>query len=106
MTIASIITAGKGRSHGWEVREYPSTDEGTELALVHFGTRLLVWQRITKEILYKNIGWGSVSDANGINTAFLILDAPYWFLRDRKGGGPRFIERKMTASYVPVRGRI
>jgi hypothetical protein len=87
MTIADIIRNSKGRTHGWEVE-----NEGDGLvALVHHGTALLVWEpaNLTNGYLWINIGRGSVSDQNGLNTAFKVLGLPYRMDRDQRGGGPR-----------------
>ena len=94
MTIESIIKAGKGKSHEWEVThcERMGNPYGSFHQLIHFRTTLLEWDHETKAITYKNVGWGSVSDANGLNTAFRVLDAEIRMFRDAKGGGPRFSE--------------
>lgn len=94
MTIASIIQNRKGTSHAWRVYREDSTDlfVGTEYALYHYGTEMLRWiQRSDGAwILGWSLGHGSVSDQNGMNTAFRILNLRYYMDRDAKGGGPRF----------------
>ena len=62
------------------------------LQLWHYGTRMLCWrksQRYGLELIDCSTGWGSVSDQNGMNTAFRELGLPYRFDRDQRGGGPR-----------------
>lgn len=81
-TIASIIKQGKGTAHAWRVER---EDERCELW--HYSTRMLVWNGENPndpDVLDYSTGWGSVSDQNGLNTAFRALDLPYRY--DRKGG--------------------
>lgn len=85
MKIADIIQRGKGTAGAWRV---VSVDDDTR-DLYHYSTRMLRWNRVTREICAGSIGWGSVSDQNGMNTAFRIIDADYAYRRDARGGGPR-----------------
>jgi hypothetical protein len=91
MTIADIIRRGRGTTHGWRVE--PSGPTG-RVALIHFTTPMLAWNPADPadhpNIL--SIGWGSVSDQNGLNTAFKVLGLPYRMDRDVRGGGPRITE--------------
>jgi hypothetical protein len=52
--------------------------------LWHYGTRMLTWNvndPRDPDYLDYSLGWGSVSDQNGMNTAFRILDIPLYFSR-------------------------
>lgn len=92
MTIRDIIRNGKGRTHGWVVTEYKwNNDESspwTYHSLYHHGTRMATWKvnddNGLTEIVSLSLGWGSVSDQNGMNTLFRELGAPYRF--NRAGG--------------------
>ena len=99
--IADIIRRGRGTTHAWHVERDGTGPDGWETCeLWHYSTRMLVWQikrhagsdyGYTRLVDYA-IGWGSVSDQNGMNTAFRVLDLPYRFDRDSRGGGPRITE--------------
>lgn len=106
MTIAEIIRRGRGTSHAWRVERTLARADGWETCeLWHYGTRMLVWEikrHAGSEYGYTrlvdcSIGWGSVSDQNGMNTAFRVLDLPYRFDRDARGGGPRITELRSHA---------
>jgi hypothetical protein len=88
-TIASIIRSGKGTAHAWRVER-----DGTVATLVHYATPMLRWDvrapRESHTVL--STGWGSVSDQNGMNTAFDQLGIPRRYDRDARGGGPRVTE--------------
>lgn len=87
MTISSIIKAGKGTSNSWRV-----VNEQGACSLYHYSTRMLTWNSLNpndESLLGWSIGWGSVSDQNGMNTAFKVLGIPYRYSRDNRGGGPR-----------------
>lgn len=100
-TIADIIRKGHGTSHAWRVERDRTAPDGWETCeLWHYGTRMLTWQskrHAGSDYGYTRLvdcstGWGSVSDQNGMNTAFRVLDLPYRFDRDARGGGPRMTE--------------
>lgn len=106
-TIADITRRGRGTSHAWRVEASPErvTDSWQTHHLYHYGTRMLSW-RIARhagsdygytELVDYSLGWGSVSDQNGMNTAFRVLDLPYRFDRDARGGGPRVTELRVHA---------
>jgi hypothetical protein len=86
MTIAQIIERKHGcaGSNGaWRVEQ----DESDGYSLWHYGTRMLRWRessRYGREIMDVSTGHGSVSDQGGLNTAFKVLGAPWYF--SRKGG--------------------
>jgi len=87
MTIEELIRTGRARSAGaWRIER-----DGSVATLVHHATPMLRWDvrapRESHTIL--SIGWGSVSDQNGMNIAFRALDIPRRYDRDRRGGGPR-----------------
>lgn len=86
MTIAEIIANGKGRTHGWTVER-----DNSVATLVHYSTPMLRWDvRAPREShTVISIGHGSVSDQNGMNTAFRTLGIARRFDRDARGGGPR-----------------
>jgi hypothetical protein len=88
MTIQDIITRGKGSTHGWRVeRDQYDYDWAT---LVHYSTPMLTWNtKRPSEHEVLSLGWGSVSDQNGLNTAFRALDLPFRYNRDQRGGGAR-----------------
>jgi hypothetical protein len=90
MTIESIITAGKGNSHAWHVEQHNGVANVVHLR--HYATTMLVWNvedPYDAEVLDWDTGHGSVSDQNGMNTAFRALGLPYRFDRDQRGGGAR-----------------
>lgn len=93
MKISDIIQRRRGTAGGgaWRV---VTTNSGNELW--HYSTRMLTWTDTPSgvEILQHSTGWGSVSDQNGMNTAFRVLRAPYRYDRDARGGGPRITETK------------
>lgn len=60
--------------------------------LFHYSTEMLRWDR-DSNVLGSWTGWGSVSDAQGVNAALRALGSPLHFYRDRKGGGPRINPR-------------
>lgn len=84
-SIASIIQRGRGTAGHWRV-----IHDGTH-SLYHYGTKMLEWEHTMSgtRMLEQSTGWGSVSDQNGMNTAFRILNLPYRYCRDQRGGGPR-----------------
>lgn len=96
MRIDQIIARGHGTAHAWRVeREESDPYVGSEYSLWHYGTRMLVWRSSTRhgaELVDYSTGWGSVSDQNGMNTAFRVLGLPYRYDRDQRGGGPRVTE--------------
>ena len=109
-TIADITRRGRGTSHAWRVEASPErvTDSWQTHHLYHYGTRMLSW-RIARhagsdygytELVDYSLGWGSVSDQNGDNTAFRVLDLPYRFDRDARGGGPRVTELRGTRAAI------
>lgn len=54
--------------------------------LYHYGTMMLQWDidfPKSSDKLDWSIGWGSVSDQNGMNTAFRALGLPYYYSRRR-----------------------
>jgi hypothetical protein len=86
MTIRDIIVRGKGIAGAWRVER-----DGSMATLVHYSTPMLRWdtERPAQSMAVLSIGYGSVSDQNGCNTAFRALDCWLRYDRDRKGGGPR-----------------
>lgn len=95
MTIADIIRRGRGRAHAWRVER-----DGTTATLWHYGTAMLTWnleRPDDPDALDWSTGWGSVSDQNGMNTAFRVLELPYRFDRDGRGGGARITELRRHA---------
>lgn len=91
MTIKEAVERGKGTAGAWRVEVH-----GVRRELWHYSTRMLVWTRDGKTgralVLDTCTGWGSVSDQNGMNTAFKALGLPLRFDRDQRGGGPRITE--------------
>jgi hypothetical protein len=83
MKISDIIERRKGTAGAWRVK---TTDNGRELW--HYTTRMLVWHDTPHgtELVEHSIGWGSVSDQNGMNTAFRTLNLPYTY---KRAGGAR-----------------
>ena len=92
MTISDIIhyrkgSAGSNRS--WRVERDIDNDPyvGTYYSLFHYSTLMLRWRESTRygvEPIRISTGNGSVSDQQGMNTAFKVLGLPYYF--SRKGG--------------------
>ncbi len=90
MTIQGLIERGEqgksGTAGAWRV-EVGGGYEKNVAELWHYGTRMLVWNVDApddSEVLDWSLGWGSVSDQNGMNVAFRTLGLPYHF--DRAGG--------------------
>lgn len=78
MRISDIIKNRRGTSGPWRIK---TTDEGRELW--HYSTRMLLWtDTINGPILLDHsTGWGSASDQNGVNTAFRVLNLPFYYKR-------------------------
>lgn len=90
MSIAELIRRGYGKAGPWQIEA-----DGDSATLFHYSTAMLTWNPsdpTDEDTLDWSIGHGSVSDQNGMNTAFRILALPYRFDRDRKGGGPRITD--------------
>lgn len=87
ITISSIIAKGKGKAGPWEVVEHSDNLH----TLYHHGTRMLEWREYAhyNEMEWAGLGWGSVSDQNGMNIAFRVLGLPYYFQR---AGGAEVIK--------------
>ena len=117
VTIADVIRRANGRAHAWRVERDRvtvvnspvSADLATAIdgartveraTLWHYGTAMLRWsveRPDDPDVLDWSTGWGSVSDQNGMNTAFRVLGLPYRFDRDARGGGPRVTELRKHA---------
>jgi hypothetical protein len=82
MKIADIIKNGNGTAGAWRVDQFRGL-----CTLYHYSTAMLTWNPETGSIYCGSTGWGSVSDQNGMNTAFRIIDADYAYRRN--GGDPR-----------------
>jgi len=82
VTIKQLIERGEGKAKHWCV--LPGSDDKDVRYLYHYGTVMLVWHHKSKRVIDYDTGWGSVSDQNGMNTAFRVLNAPLYF--SRKGG--------------------
>lgn len=83
-TNRSTKTAGAWRV---EIDSGPSIHDKRVAELYHYSTLMLVWNiesPLDSEVLDWSLGHGSVSDQNGMNTAFRVLDLPYYY--SRKGG--------------------
>jgi hypothetical protein len=85
-SIADIVNRGKGKAGAWEVR--PSGEN--RQTLFHYSTAMLSWVEDGREMYVDgySLGWGSVSDQNGMNTAFKVLGAPYYYQR---AGGAQIV---------------
>lgn len=94
-SIREIIQKGKGTAGNWRV-EREIRDEFTVCHLYHYSTKMLSWRDdypIDEDVLDYSIGWGSVSDQNGMNQAFRILGIPLYFSRK---GGPEIVPTDST----------
>lgn len=83
MSIRDIIVRGKGIAGAWRV-ERDELDGETVCHLYHYSTKMLSWREsepTDETILDYSLGWGSVSDQNGMNTAFRALGIPLYFSR-------------------------
>lgn len=92
MTIAAIIARAKGKAGHWEVsREYvfPVGEVATLWHYSHPMARWAVADPTDARVLDIDVGWGSVSDQQGVNTLCRVLGLPFRMDRDAKGGGPR-----------------
>ena len=81
-SIATIVRNARGTAGNWHVAGFGSD----HVALYHYSTRMLVWNPLTREVAYGAIGWGSVSDQQGMNKAFAEIDPRYKY---RRNGHPR-----------------
>jgi len=95
VTIRQLIERAQngkdGNAGAWHT-EIEKTDFGHETHLYHYTTRVLTWlQESPTNTLWLdwNLGWGSVSDQNGLNVAFRVLGLPLRYDRDQRGGGAR-----------------
>ena len=87
-TIASITAAGRGAAHAWRVHAWQPANGGPCATLYHYSTAMLTWRVDSPDdatVLAYSTGWGSVSDQNGMNTAFKVLGLLYRFDRDGRG---------------------
>ena len=79
--VAADGTAGKAGA--WRT-ERVYIDGARVARLYHHGTMMLQWDidfPLSSDKLDWSLGWGSVSDQNGMNTAFAVLGLPYYFSR-------------------------
>jgi len=124
--IADIVSTASGQAGAWRVERSTFTTAGStrpvEVAtLYHYGTAMLRWQVDNpgcRNALSMGTGHGSVSDQNGMNIAFRILNLPYWFGRaggaeivrtngDNRAPYSRFTRRggqyrRVTYTYAPA----
>ncbi len=86
MSISDVIGRARGTAGHWRVTR--EDRDGCEVAtLWHYSTAMLTWNVASPEdgkYLDYSTGHGSVSDQNGMNTAFRLLGLPLYF--SRKGG--------------------
>lgn len=89
-TISDIVYKGKGTAGHWHVERDEPADPYcgyVVCSLYHYSTLMLTWQRWSNgwtPVCFTGLGHGSVSDQGGMNTAFKVLGAPYYY--SRKGG--------------------
>jgi len=87
-TIKSIIQKRKGTAGNWQVNQVTRTDDYVVCCqLWHYGTMMLEWRELNprdEDYLDYALGWGSVSDQNGMNIAFRELNLPLYY--SRRGG--------------------
>ncbi len=79
MTIKEAIEKGQGKAHAWRVTETLGVRR-----LWHYSTCMLTWNKNNPndpEFLDYSLGWGSVSDQNGMNIAFRVLGIPLYYSR-------------------------
>lgn len=79
--IHSMTAAGAWRV---EIEAGPNVHDKRVAELWHYGTRMLVWNidsPLDSEVLDWSLGHASVSDQNGMNTAFEVLGLPYYYSR-------------------------
>ena len=102
MTLEQIIRNRKGSagsSRAWSVRYLGTNEEGTSTyQLKHYSTVMLTWedypardgQSVAVSVAVEwSEGHGSVSDQNGMNKAFRVLNLPFYFSRR---GGSQIVE--------------
>jgi len=87
-SIKSIIQKHKGTAGAWRVVQVTRSDDYVRCCqLWHYSTLMLEWRELNprdEDYLDYSLGWGSVSDQNGMNTAFHIQDLPLYY--NRAGG--------------------
>jgi len=102
--IADIVSKASGTAGAWRVQRSTFTTAGStrpvEVAtLYHYSTPMLRWQVENpgcRSALSMDTGWGSVSDQNGMNIAFRILNLPYSF---RRAGGAEIVRTNSHNRY-------
>lgn len=100
MTLQAIIEQGKGCAGSG--RSWRMETDGFVRRLWHYQTLMLEYRIVRgrdgylkPHVLSMSEGHGSVSDQQGMNTAFKVLNLPYRYDRDQRGGGPRISELKV-----------
>jgi hypothetical protein len=89
MTLVDIIRKRRGQAAAWRVHPIDSET----FSLWHYGTEMLVWtdnpDTGCSTLLDYSLGWGSVSDQQGMNKAFKTLGLPFYYSR---AGGAKIVE--------------
>ena len=94
--LEDIIKREKGRSGSngaWRVSDEFRLSGPRAKVLWHYGTAMLDWEPGGENVRLLSLGWGSVSDQNGLQRAFYTLRVQASYARDTRGGGPRVILR-------------
>jgi hypothetical protein len=98
--------AGKAGAWSTRVEGGPCVGDKTVAELYHYSTLMLTWtvgDPDDSEVLDWSLGWGSVSDQQGMNKAFRILGLPYYF--SRSGGAEIVRHNNVRPSDAPLARR-
>jgi hypothetical protein len=80
MKLTDIVRRGYGTAGAWHV-----TRNDGMYQLWHYGTLMLEWEHNSNSskphVVQAHVGWGSVSDQQGMNKAFNALGLPHYFVR-------------------------
>ena len=84
-SLQSIIQKRKGKAGNWRVEQVTRDSDHVRCCqLWHYSTRMLEWRELNPrdtDYLFYSLGWGSVSDQRGMNTAFRLLDLQLYYSR-------------------------
>lgn len=84
--------AGKRKVGNWSFVDFIDPDGVDVRAVSHYNMTLVAFKRDVSgrwHVYPISIGWGSVSDQNGVNA--LLAGSGWRYRRDAKGGGPRYV---------------
>lgn len=90
-------------AHNWSAEDWTDTEGNSRRTVYHYSTRMVEFVQLSWMTDWSvdedtiSLGWGSVSDQNGMNN--LIRSYGFRYRRDERGGGPR-VESLLTGQEV------